>query len=99
MEVYQLSQQASQIRQDITQLKDRNSELRRQMEYLQSPEYVEKEAREQLNLVQPGDIPLVVVYPPGKQLPPEPSPTPSSLQTGGLPNWQRWWNLFFGEVP
>lgn len=99
MEVYQLNQQASQIRQEIGQLKDRNAELRRQTEYLQSPEYVEKVAREQLNLVRPGDIPLVLVHSSGKEPTPEPVPTPPEVRTSSHPNWQRWWNFFFGETP
>lgn len=99
LEVYQLNQQASQIRQEIAQLKDRNAELRRQMEYLQSPEYVEKVAREQLNLVQPGDTPLVLVYPTGKEPAPQPTPVPAQKQTAPSPNWQRWWGFFFGEAP
>lgn len=99
LEVYQLNQQASRIRQEIAQLKDRNAELRRQMEYLQSPEYVEKVAREQLNLVQPGDTPLVLVYPREKEPAPQPTPVPTQKQTAPSPNWQRWWGFFFGEAP
>jgi len=98
MEVYQLNQQAASIRQDITQLKERNAELRRQEEYLQSPDYVEKMAREQLNLVRPGDIPLVLVSPSVKETPKQPAPAaPQSRPQQSLPNWQQWWNFFFGE--
>lgn len=99
LEVYQLNRQASQIRQEITQLKDRNAELRRQTEYLQSPDYVEKAAREQLNLVRPGDIPLVLVYPPGKEPAVEPPLARPPSRTAPVPNWQRWWSFFFGEAP
>lgn len=98
-EIYQLNQQAAGIRQEIGLLKERNAELRRQMDYLQSPEYVEKVAREQLNLVQPGDIPLVVVSPseqaPSAVMPAQPPQTRPEV----LPNWQRWWNYFFGQGP
>lgn len=99
MEVYQLNQQAAVIRQEIAQLKDRNTELRRQTEYLQSPDYVEKVAREQLNLVRPGDVPLVVVSPVGKETPVEARPAPSQTRPEIFPNWQRWWDFFFGEGP
>ena len=97
LEVYQLNQQASQIRSEIAVLKDRNTELRRQIEYLQSPDYVERAAREQLNLVQPGDIPLVLVYPSGKEPPAEPSRASTPTQPFSPANWQRWWSFFFGE--
>lgn len=99
LEVYQLNQQASVIRQEVAQLRDRNAELRRQMEYLQSPEYVERAAREQLNLVRPGDIPLVVVSPAGKEPSAEAASAPSQAWPETIPNWQRWWNYFFGEGP
>ncbi len=98
LEVYQLNQQAASIRQDIAQLKDRNAELRRQMEYVQSMDYVEKVAREQLNLVKPDDIPLVLVSPVVKATSVEPSPAPQPARSQDIPpNWKRWWNLFFGE--
>ncbi|MDP2728158.1 MAG: hypothetical protein Q8P59_11530, partial [Dehalococcoidia bacterium] len=64
-----------------------------------SPEYVEKEAREQLNLVQPGDTPLVVVSPTDKELPAGAAPTAPAVRNQSLPNWQRWWNFFFAEGP
>lgn len=97
MEVYQLNQQASGIRQDIAQLKDRNTELRRQTEYLQSPEYVERVAREQLGLVRPDDIALVLVSPSVREVPPEAPPVPSKAPSKTLPNWERWWSFFFGD--
>ncbi len=98
LEVYQLNQQAASIRQDIAQLKDRNAELRRQMDYVQSPEFVEKVAREQLNLVKPDDIALVLVSPQVKAAPaaPPPAARPSPPQEAPS-NWKRWWNLFFGD--
>lgn len=97
MEVYQLNQQASRIRQDVALLKDRNAELRRQVEYLQSPEYVERVAREQLGLVMPGDIPLVLVSPSVNEVPPEPAPSVPKAPPKSLPNWERWWQFLFGE--
>lgn len=99
MEVHQLNQQAASIHRDIAQLKERNVELRRQMEYLQSPEYVERAAREQLNLVSPEDIPLVLVSPSAKAVRPEPTPVLQQTRPEQLPNWQRWWDFFFGEAP
>ncbi len=42
----------------------------------------------------PGDIPVVPV---GNQTSaPVPTPTPTPVPTL-MPNWEIWWNLFFGE--
>jgi cell division protein DivIC len=94
LEVYQLRQQAGQIQQEIDRLEARNVELRRQIEYLKSSEYLEKAAREELGLVKEGDVPVVVVSPREKEPPAEAPPRPLAPPT---PNWQRWWDFFFAQ--
>jgi len=60
-------------------LTQRNEQLEERLDRLEDPEYVEKLAREQLDLVRPGEISYVVVPPPeptetqAAPKPPEPS--------------------------
>ncbi|MBI2195934.1 MAG: septum formation initiator family protein [Candidatus Levybacteria bacterium] len=63
----------------------RGEELKKQLEFSQTPEFVEKEAREKLNLGKPGETMII--------LPPFESTT--SASEVALPNWKKWLRLFF----
>lgn len=67
---YQLRQQEDQLRQEIRTLEDRYRELTALRQYLDSDEYIEAVAREQLGLVRKGETGIIA-------LSTEPSPTPS----------------------
>ena len=59
-----------------------------------SGQLVEEEARSNAGMIQEGDRPVVVLGD-GSETPleiqtPTPAPTPK-------PNWQIWWDLYFGE--
>ncbi len=68
--------------------------LQTQVAYAGSDQAVEDWARGEGHLVQPGDQPVVPVGPPNTSpiqvVTPTPVPTP-------VPNWQVWWDLFFGQ--
>lgn len=63
----------------------RNKELRKELEFTQSKEFIEEKAREKLGLVKPGET--VVIIPPLEA-------TQSAILEA-LPNWKKWWRLFF----
>lgn len=68
----------------LTAIEEENLQLEARIEALESPEEVERLAREQFGLVMPGEIGYVVVSPPGEAPPPEPEPAPE-------PEERRWW--------
>lgn len=70
----------------VAQLRFKNDELKKKLSEVQSPVYLEKIAREKLGLAKEGEIVVI--------LPPNPSASPSA-DGENLPNWQKWWNLFF----
>ncbi|MBI2952958.1 MAG: septum formation initiator family protein [Chloroflexi bacterium] len=90
---YRLNQQAESLQQEIQALKAKNEELQKQSRYLESDEGIEKMAREQLGWVKPGETGIVTV--PSKAQVTGTSTSPPS-QSRVVPNWQRWWDLFFG---
>ena len=100
---YEMRQEARAIQQRIEQLKQENRRLSRELDYLKSDEYIEKVAREELGLVRPGDVPVVMVPPDGQRAQstlPTPSPTPAptpSPERRSIPIWQRWLALFMGQ--
>jgi cell division protein FtsB len=74
-----------------------NAALREEVAYERTPAFVERAAREQLGLMQPGDhvIQLKLAPPPAA-----PSPTPpAGAAAPPAPNWRRWLELFADPPP
>ncbi len=57
---YQHERERATVEAELTGLKERNVELREQIDLLKTPEGVEELARENLGLVKPGEQPYVV---------------------------------------
>lgn len=76
----------------LEELKKERQELLELEKYYQSEEFIEEEARNKLNMVRPGEA--VVILPPNVG---ELVGSERGESDGGepLPNWQRWWNLYF----
>jgi len=71
----------------LQDLEAKNQELKRQMEEVDSPRFIEQEAREKLGLGKKDEV--VVILPPIEPLRGEGSEAEKKVQ-----NWQRWWQLF-----
>lgn len=78
-------------RQGVAELEREQQELAKELEYVLSDEFVEKEARDKLMMGKPGEI--VVILPEGKW---EESTGSSESEAGEeeLPNWRKWVRLF-----
>jgi len=55
VEMYNVQKELKNIQAQMDELKSRNADLRKQVEQLNSAAYVEREAREKLGLVKPGE--------------------------------------------
>lgn len=89
--IYSLWQKGSLITEQeaiLRQKQAENNKLKQKLSDVESPEFIEKEAREKLNLQKEGEV--VVVLP--KNLPQAGTATSVSQN---LPNWQKWWQLLF----
>jgi cell division protein FtsB len=75
----QADNQVAQLQNQIGSMSSQYDRLQALEQYLQSDDYVEKAAREQLGLVKPGEIGIVA-------LPTQPSPTPQPGAAG-----DNWW--------
>lgn len=64
-----------------------NKKLKDQLSQVQSPEFIERQAREKLGLVKEGET---VVF-----LPEASASASQSASTQNLPNWKKWIRLFF----
>lgn len=67
-----------------------NQGLKEKLNYVESEEFVEKEAREKLNMAKEGET--IVVLPEKITVA---DPRTSRPAAENLPNWQQWLNLFF----
>jgi cell division protein DivIC len=82
-----IATQVRSISLDIDRLKGDNARLKAQVAEAQTDAYLEREARDRLGLVRPGDVPVVVVNAP---TPAPPAPSPASAPRS---HWQEWRDL------
>jgi cell division protein FtsB len=91
---YRLNQEADALRAQVVALRADNLALQAQIEDARTDTAIETIAREKLNLIKPGDRPVVLLSGPGAPAAataaaaPPPAPPP--------PPWQQWVAYFFG---
>ncbi len=96
-ELERLSKEAQAHRATATHLMHTQIALQTAVAYATSEAAVEGFARVHNRMAREGEIAVVPVGIEGEAiLPATPTPTPAPTL---LPNWQVWWDLFFGERP
>jgi cell division protein FtsB len=76
----------NQAQKELTTEESKNQKLKAELSYVQTPKFVEEEARNKLFLVKPGEQEVLIAN----------NATQSSkIQVKQSPNWQKWLNLFF----
>jgi len=78
----------------VQELEKENQQLVEKKKYYQSPEFIEEQARDKLNMAKPGET--IVILPPNLEeiLGKTKKETPAQSASWRT-NWQRWWKLFF----
>ena len=84
---YQLGQEAEQLEEELRQVEERYRRLEALRNYLNSDEYIEAVAREQLGLVRPGEMSIVVISTSSP-------PTPGEEEE---PTPELWWEALIGQ--
>jgi cell division protein FtsB len=74
----------------VQELEKENQQLAEKKKYYQSSEFIEEQARDKLNMAKPGET--IVILPSNLE---EVLGKGKKESLPELPNWQRWWNLFF----
>jgi cell division protein FtsB len=96
---YRIRNEEARLEQEIAAERAKHEALLARTEYVQTDEYVEHVAREELKWVKPGEIVVVPVPLERKPVPtPETPPAPTELLQGES-HWQEWWSLFFDRPP
>ena len=76
-------------RQELVQLEAENQKLKDRLAESQTPSFVERVARETLGLVKEGETMVIL----GRTQNSEPNDQTKAEEN--LPNWKKWWRLFF----
>ena len=61
LQLYRLEREAARLEQLQRDLEVQNAQLREEIKLLHTPQYIEQLAREQLGLVKPGEIALLLI--------------------------------------
>lgn len=85
------SERVKEAEESLVRLKRENEDLKRELEYKKGQEFSEKEIRDKLGLAKPGEA--VVVLPKNDSS----QSTVDSEQSIEIPNYTKWWKLFFGS--
>lgn len=88
---YQIQKEIDSLKEDINSLEGNNYKLSQLIEYCETNEYKEAQARERFNLGKEGENLVVMV---------EPSSSDDEIEKKvddgeELPNYIKWWNYFF----
>lgn len=90
LEVYRLDREAARLEAVKRDLQGRNALLREEIKLLHTPQYIERLAREQLGLVKPGEVAILIV----REKPYSPAPAPPQPDRRRL--WERVWRVLIG---
>ena len=83
------SKKVGEAAQQLEALKRENADLKRELEYKKSDQFKEQEIRDKLGMVKNGEVMVIL---PNKQ---DGNQLPEISKNGLLPNYIKWWNLFF----
>jgi cell division protein FtsB len=89
----EVEREISALKNDIKSLEGKNEDLAKLINYFQTPEFKEREARLRLGLQKPGEN-VVVIPGLGEN---GPGVTNTSTESIFVPNWKKWVNYFFGQ--
>ena len=89
--IYRRGDRLMELRREIENLKEEKKRLQEEIVYRQSPEFIEKEARDRLNMVKEGER---VVILPAELTPPSTKEKKTSKEVVTEPNWKQWWDYW-----
>ena len=86
-DIWQKKDFITQAEKDLSHQKQENQRLKSALSYSQTPEFIEKEARDKLFMIKKGEQKILI--------PKELENFQDVRKKDNDPNWKQWWNLFF----
>jgi cell division protein FtsB len=103
LEGYRLQRHNAMLSAEIELRKEQQQELQRRLDYVQTPAYVEKVAREQYRWVKAGENLVITIFrsrPAAESTSTSPTgSTTGTTVTRAVSHWPEWWNLLMGRAP
>ncbi len=85
-DIWQKKDFVTQAEKELSLQKEKNNKLKSELSYVQTTEFIEKEARDKLFMVKKGEQKVLI---------PKEFENASGIKKDSDPNWRQWWNLFF----
>jgi cell division protein FtsB len=86
-DIWQKKDVISQAQSQLDRQRQENQRLKSALAYSQTPEFIEKEARDKLFMSKAGEQKVLI--------PQDSGSSPNLENQDNEPNWKKWWNLFF----
>ncbi|HBD01955.1 TPA: hypothetical protein DD448_03880 [Candidatus Collierbacteria bacterium] len=93
-ESFQARERIERLERTRSELEQERAELGEKLKEVQSAEYLERVAREELHLAKPGE--KVVIVP--EEARTEKGKSDTEDNQAELPNWQKWWGVVSGKM-
>ncbi|PIR67954.1 hypothetical protein COU50_00630 [bacterium CG10_big_fil_rev_8_21_14_0_10_33_18] len=94
---YQVNQHINNLQKEVLEVERENQKLSDLIAFFQTETFKEKEAKEKLGMVKPGE--KVLVFPDAenneKSITDQIDDTKTKKESEQLPNYVKWWNFFF----
>lgn len=86
-DIWQKKDFVTSAQKELEHQKQENQRLKSALSYSQTQEFIEKEARDKLFMVKKGEQRVLISK--------EEEEFAQTGQKENIPNWKKWWNLFF----
>ncbi|MSQ27817.1 MAG: septum formation initiator family protein [Dehalococcoidia bacterium] len=93
-QIIQLSDSHTRLSREVRFLDEEFTRLKAERDRLQSTIDIERVAREELNLIKPGETAVIVIASPRGS---EAKQAPAAEATEPAPPWRQWWGWMFGN--
>jgi len=102
LEAYRLQRHNALLHAEVAALQQEQKTLEARREYVQTPEYVEKVAREQFKWVKSGEKLVIPIFRTPVNAAATPTPTTDSFSLStehnvSMTHWSEWWRLLTGK--
>ena len=96
VEGYRLHEEVKRLEKIVSSDEKAYNRLLQQKDYVMSPEYTERVARDEFQMAKEGEVNITPIFPANVDQQSLWTPRPTTqTERPPSPNWQKWWDVFF----